>query len=325
MGTTNYEIIKTLYEELKKEKEDKISVLDGLKNEISEIDFYLNSLFGKEENDLKIFSPRKPENVYRDIIEEKNNKREMLILKCDELEKQIFLKDKRMHQLEKILSDSSMLHVKQLSILDTQEKERQRIARDLHDTSLQNLTHLVHKVELSSLYIDKDPVRAKLELATIEKGIRKVIDEIRNTIFDLRPMSIDDLGLGDTIDKLLSVLNMDQQFHIVKDIDKISMKKTDPSMHVLFISIYRIIQECVQNSIKHCGGNEIVIKLKEYQNEYWIYIQDNGTGFDLDEAMKKNRHFGLSFIKERVLFLGGEINFHTINGTSVEITIPKNR
>ena len=55
-----------------------------------------------------------------------------------------------------------------LTIFKVQEEERQRIARDLHDTSLQNLTHLIHKIELSSLYIDKDPIQAKLELSIVE-------------------------------------------------------------------------------------------------------------------------------------------------------------
>lgn len=82
-----------------------------------------------------------------------------------------------------------------LTIFKVQEEERQRIARDLHDTSLQNLTHLIHKIELSSLYIDKDPIQAKLELSIVEKSLRKTIEEIRNIIYDLRPMSFDDLGL----------------------------------------------------------------------------------------------------------------------------------
>ena len=93
-----------------------------------------------------------------------------------------------MNKVNGAAENSPEFHMKQFSVLDVQEKERQRIARDLHDSSLQNLTHLVHKVELTSLYIDRDPVKAKLELATIEAGLRKVIDDIRNRIYDLRPI-----------------------------------------------------------------------------------------------------------------------------------------
>ena len=216
-----------------------------------------------------------------------------------------------------------MLHVKQFSMLDVQEKERQRIARDLHDTSLQNLTHLIHKVELSSLYIDQDPIKAKLELATVESGIRKIIEEIRNSIFDLRPMTVDDLGLKETIEKLLIVLNQDKRFNIKMDIDQIDREYSDSCLQILFISIYRIIQECVQNSIKHSKGNEIIVKLKDYDNVYRILVKDNGIGFNIAEASKMDKHFGLSVIKERVLFLGGKINIDASNGTSIEIEIPK--
>lgn len=323
MDVTNYEIIQAMYNELEEEQTVDLTILNKMKNEIVEIDAYLNSLLNKEESDLRVFLPRKTENIYRDVIEENRKKREKLILQCDELEKNFSKKNDKMSRLEKILSDSSMLHVKQLSILDAQEKERQRIARDLHDTSLQNLTHLVHKIELSSLYIEEDPVRAKLELATVEKGIRKVIDEIRNSIFDLRPMSVDDLGLPETIDKLINVLNVEHHFHIVKDIDQIIIEESDSSMKILFISMYRIIQECIQNSIKHSGGNEITVILKERDDEYWLNIKDNGSGFDLDEAMKKEKHFGLSVIKERVMFLGGTIHIEASSGTSIEITVPK--
>ena len=324
MDAENYEIVQTMYDELKKEQALLLSTLHEKKDRIAEIDAYLNSLLNKEESDLQVFLPRKVEDVYHDVIEQNKQQREKLLAECDELEKQLHSDENKIMQLEKVISgSSSMLHVKQLSILDAQEKERQRIARDLHDTSLQNLTHLVHKVELGSLYIDEDPVRAKLELATVAKGIRKVIEEIRNSIFDLRPMSVDDLGLKETIEKLITVLNQDRQFRIETDIDEITVTQSNPSTHVLFISIYRLIQECVQNAIKHSGGNEIIVKLKDCGSTYHIQVQDNGTGFDLVEASKKDRHFGLSVIKERVLFLGGKIKFDTDNRTSIEMEIPK--
>lgn len=211
--------------------------------------------------------------------------------------------------------------IKEISVLEIQEKERQRIARDLHDSSLQNLTHLVHKVELSSLYIDQDPIKAKLELATIEKNLRKVIEDIRNCIFDLRPMSLDGLGLKETIEKLLLVLNQDKCFKIIMDIDNIASENSESK--IMLISIYRIIQECVQNSIKHSKGDKINVSVKDKKDIYEIIIQDNGIGFDENEAMKKDKHFGLSVIKERVFLLNGKIEIDSQNGTLVKIEIPK--
>lgn len=214
-------------------------------------------------------------------------------------------------------------HMKQFSVLDVQEKERQRIARDLHDSSLQNLTHLVHKVELSSLYIDQDPVKAKLELATIESGLRKVIDDIRNRIYDLRPMTFDDLGLRDTLLDLFTLLNHDGNFEILSDIDDIDTDDSTEKNEVLLIMLYRIIQECVQNSIKHSKGNRIVVSLKTGDSSYLIKVEDNGTGFDLVEAAKKDRHFGLQVVGERVFLLNGKMEIETKNGTTILIEIPK--
>lgn len=232
-------------------------------------------------------------------------------------EKEIIMKSKKND-----IAQNSEFHMKQFSVLDVQEKERQRIARDLHDSSLQDLTHLVHQVELSSLYIDKDPVKAKLELALIESGLRKVIDDIRNRIYDLRPMTFDDLGLKETLLNFFSVLNQNNDFEILADIDDIEDQLTTEEKEISLIMIYRIIQECVQNAIEHSKGNKIKVILKKSGNSISIKIQDNGIGFDLKEAEKKDRHFGLSVVKERVFLLGGKMRIETENGTTIYIEIP---
>lgn len=220
---------------------------------------------------------------------------------------------------------SSEFHMKQFSVLDVQEKERQRIARDLHDSSLQDLTHLVHQVELSSLYIDQDPLKAKLELASIETGLRKVIDDIRNRIYDLRPMTFDDLGLSETLLNFFSLLNQDGHFEILSDIDDIKDQLTEEEKEISLIMIYRIIQECVQNAVEHSKGNRIEVSLKKKDTVIFIKIQDNGTGFNLEEAEKKDRHFGLSVVKERVFLLGGKMKIDTEEGTTVSIEIPQKK
>lgn len=223
------------------------------------------------------------------------------------------------------ISKSSEFHMKQFSVLDVQEKERQRISRDLHDSSLQDLTHLVHQVELSSLYIDQDPLKAKLELASIESGLRKVIDDIRNRIYDLRPMTFDDLGLRETLLNFFSVLNREGHFEILVDIDDIEDEFLTEEKKISLIMIYRIIQECVQNGMEHSRGNQIKVVLKKKKNFILIQIADNGIGFDLEEAEKKDRHFGLSVVKERAFLLGGEMKIDTDHGTTVSIEIPRKK
>ena len=323
MDIENFGVIEELYRDIKKEQEQQTLTLSKKKNRIAQIDTYLDGLLSKEQNDLQVFLPRKIEDVYHDVITTNKEEKEKLVSECDEIERFLNIGKIRLERLERIVENQSvLLHMKQLSVLDVQEKERQRIARDLHDSSLQNLTHLVHKVELSSLYIDQDPIKAKLELATVEQGLRKVIDDIRNRIYDLRPMSFDDLGLKETLLKLFSSLNQDGKFNIETDIDEIDINVSDSITELALINIYRIIQECVQNSINHSNGDKIRVTLRNEDNVYSIIIQDNGIGFDLKEAVKKNRHFGLSVVEERVFLLNGKMQIDTENGTSILIKIP---
>ena len=119
------------------------------------------------------------------------------------------------------------------------------------------------------------------------------------------------------------VLNQDEKYKIETDIDDINADLSDSETELALINIYRIIQECVQNSISHSKGDWISVSLKDEKKFYKISIQDNGVGFDLKEAIKKNRHFGLLVVEERVFLLNGNIQINAENGTSILIEIPK--
>lgn len=204
------------------------------------------------------------------------------------------------------------------SSLDIKEKERQRIARDLHDVTLQNLSHLIHKVELTSLYMEKDIVKAKLELATIEKEIRHVIDDTRTIIYNLHPVTLDDLGLKATIEKIINVANKNYKFFIETDIEDVSCENK-----ILQITILRLIQECCHNALKHSNGNKLYVSVKLENDKYILRISDNGKGFNEEEVDKKESHFGLCIMKERIDLLNGKMKIDSSdNGTSIVIEIP---
>lgn len=210
---------------------------------------------------------------------------------------------------------------KHLQILDIQEKERHRIARDLHDTSLQNLSHLVHNIELSYLYIDKDPNRAKLELEIVNKKLKSVIQEIRNTIFDLHPMTFDDLGLKESLERLVDKLKETSKISIDYNIENINCNN-----YLILMSIFRIVEECLNNAVKHSGGNKIFFEICKFSdNECLITVSDNGISFDSSEVLcSKDRHFGLNILKERVKLLSGtmEIDSKPDCGTTVKVVVP---
>lgn len=212
---------------------------------------------------------------------------------------------------------------KDFFILDIREKERQRIAMEIHDVTIQHLIHLIHKVELSSLYIDQDPEKAKLELVTVENGLHNAIDEMRSMILNLHPISAEDMELKDAIEGMIIRMKANSHFNIEADIENVSCENK-----VTALSIYRIINECCKNAIKHSHGDRINISLKVKNKKYIIKISDNGAGFDLNMYEKKilandEGHFGYLILRERIQLLHGKMNVDSSdNGTFFTFEIP---
>lgn len=210
-----------------------------------------------------------------------------------------------------------------ISILKVREKERQRIAMELHDVTVQNLIHLIHKIELSSLYIDKSPEKAKQELFTVEEGLREAIDEMRAMIFNLHPFMAEDIVLKNAIEGMLIRLNKNTHFNIETDIENVSCENK-----VTALSIYRIINECCNNAIKHSHGDRIKVSLKVKNRKYIIKVLNNGKGFDLDTyegKILKNEegNFGFHILKERIQLLHGKMNIKSSDiGTVFSFEIP---
>lgn len=206
-----------------------------------------------------------------------------------------------------------------ISVISLQEEDRQRIARDLHDTSLQNLTHLVHKIELAGLYIDQDPVKAKLELAVIRQNIKSVIDEIRNTIFDLRPMTFDDLGLKAAFERLILLFNENHLYEMEVEIEEVSC-----DTRLVLLTIYRVIQECFTNIKKYSNATKVTFHCHQKENLVVIDVTDNGKGFSVEEVEARTdmyMHFGISVMKERIKLLGGKIQITSEVGVGTEVHI----
>lgn len=327
MNHSNHEIITELNEELQEEYDSLQSRIDEYLIKIKEIDCYIQSFFSKEDQDFKIFSPRNVEDIFRDEIAKANSEKEDLQKQLNQLYHEQNLIRSKIEKVSKVVDDEKGFHVdtnirqKNLTILNIQEEDRQRIARDLHDTSLQNLAHLVHKIELSSMFIDQDPLRAKLELAVISKNLKSVIEEIRNTIFDLRPMSFDDLGLKSAFEQLIQKINANNLYDIETDIDTVSCEND-----LILATIFRVVQECLNNTTKHAEANKINFRCKECDNICVIDIKDDGKGFTMDEIATKqqDRHFGITLVKERIGLLGGKISIDSEKdkGTHIHIEVP---
>lgn len=338
MNQSNEDTLVSILQELRQERDAVDNLIHGNIDKISEIECYLNSLTDTEERDFRIFSPRDAESKFKYDLQkgkteillfEKQNNEYISTLnniesKIKRIENIIFTetecKDKDSDKMA--VQNNSVIGKKNvtLTIMNIQEEERQRIARDLHDTSLQNLTHLVHKVELSSLYMDQDILRAKLELAVINKNLKCIIDEIRNTIFNLRPMTFDDLGMKDALERMLIEICEKAEYEVTKEIDDISCVDD-----LFLVTIYRLVQECLSNAVKHSGGNKIFLSCKNKDKGCEIMIKDNGIGFTMDEVQcKQSKHFGLLVMNERVELLDGTMKIESgqDQGTKITIYVP---
>lgn len=206
---------------------------------------------------------------------------------------------------------------KNLRALYIQEQDRKRIARDLHDIPLQNLAHLTHKIELASMMIDKDPVNAKLELYIVNKKLRETMEEIRGIIFDIRPMPFDDLGLKASFENLLNMINEDKKYDIDADISDIICED-----NVILMNIFRVVRELLNNITKHADADKIVFRCYQKENVCFISILDNGIGFDMESVDNViEKHFGISFIKERIDLLKGKLSIQTKVGEGVNVSM----
>lgn len=326
MNLSNYGILIEILDELRQEYNLLQLLIEENLVKIQEADAYLQSFLASDDSELKMFSPRTIEDTHKEEINKTKFSKKILQDQLNQYTQKQNLLHSRITNLESIIKSeeeyyiSSALRKKNLAMLSIQEQDRQRIARDLHDTSLQNLTHLIHKIELSSLYIDQDSVRAKLELSAVNQRLRKIIDEIRNTIFDLRPMTFDDLGLKSAIENLVEVINENKKY-------KIDMEIENPFCEddVILVAIYRIVQECLTNIDKHAQASKIIFHAKNKDDYFFIDIEDDGIGFsEKDIEGKLNHHFGMTVMNERVSLLGGKISIHSDkgNGTRINIEVP---
>lgn len=211
-----------------------------------------------------------------------------------------------------------------ITLLETQENERQRISRDLHDYTVQNLTSLVHKTELCSKLVEMDPVRCKLELSMMSKTLRDIINDTRQMIYNLRPMSFDDIGLDVTIERALDKLESNEHKKIRFSVEG----EPYQIKSVIGITLLRIIQEGCSNAIRYAESTYIKVVLKYEPDKISVRIEDDGKGFNTNQIntddRKDNSGFGLSMMKERVYLLSGNIEIESkVNGgTKIFVDVP---
>lgn len=232
--------------------------------------------------------------------------------------------------LKKITKEIDVFQDKEiwgLKVIEGQELERERIARDMHDGPAQSLSNLIIKTELCLKLLDKDIDRTRLELQTLKSYIRSTIDETRRLIYNLRPMSIDDLGLIPTIERHVDKLLDEVDFSIDLNVEFKNENKKENINSIISLTIFRILQEALNNIKKYADASKVMIDIIFLDNNLEITVTDNGIGFDINNVklnFEDNRGFGLSMMKERTNLLSGDLKIisQENKGTVVNVKIP---
>jgi signal transduction histidine kinase len=195
-------------------------------------------------------------------------------------------------------------------LLATQEEERQRIAKDLHDSVGQNILFI--KNQLLSKEKDDDKLL---------KSIDTAIEEVRNISKDLYPNQLQKYGLASAVDALSEQVKDSTGIFISSDLQGI-----DEALNKnVQINFYRIIQEFVNNTVKHADATAIRITTEQSAKELKLIVQDNGKGFDVAQLKTKaNTSFGMLNMEERIKMLKGKVEIESEigKGTKSVFTIP---
>lgn len=305
--------------------------LDSMYVRQKEIKKIVQILEDKNDPNYDAFSPRKRNSFDARKISELTEENKQLSDEISKLKDQISEIDYRIDEVSNVIkvSRENMIdagsnvdsYEARIALLNSVEAERQRIARDLHDSTTQNLTALVHKSELCTKLLDSDPVRCRLELFSISNTLRDIIQDMRNMIYNLRPMAFDDIGfdaaLQQTLDQFSQIHNLQCHFHTVNE--SYDMNR------VVQITLLRVIQEACNNTVKYADATQIDVTISYLDHHVILSINDNGKGFDPIQISKQSKPdhsgFGLSMMRERVYLLSGNITIDSKPGEGCSIIV----
>lgn len=199
-----------------------------------------------------------------------------------------------------------------IKVIQSQEEERKRLARDIHDGPAQLLANVVLRAEICERLMGLDTIKAKDELTELKENARRSLVDVRKIIFDLRPMTLDDLGLVPTVRKYLE--QFEERTGIRGELTVIG--KVEDIDSTVVVAAFRIIQECLNNVEKHADATQVTIKLEFLKKDLNIVVTDNGVGFDVDVALKSQQadNFGLIGMFERVKLLEGSLQIDSSIG-----------
>ncbi len=226
------------------------------------------------------------------------------------------------HEMGGVVNQLETLQQKQFfgaKIIQAQEEERRRVAREIHDGPAQSMANIVFRAEVCEHFLESDVERARNELQELRALVRTSLAEVRKIIFDLRPMTLDDLGLVATVKRVLEGVEKRAglicEFRVTGSVERLDTH--------IEVGVFRIIQEAVTNVEKHAKATHVIVQLDYSFQFIYAVIEDDGQGIaDLSDIGEES--FGMMGMKERVNLLGGEVLIESAvgEGTRIKVKIP---
>jgi two-component system sensor histidine kinase DegS len=200
-------------------------------------------------------------------------------------------------------------------MIEAQESERLRLSRQMHDGPAQALSNFILQTEIAMRLFDLDQARAREELSNLKISATSAFQKVRDFIFELRPMMLDDLGLAPTIKRFIDALQ-DHPGLEIRLLQSGTERRFEPYIEVM---VFRAVQELVTNAVRHSQATQIKVQLDMGDTNIKVAVEDNGKGFDVG-VLEERGGMGIKVIKERVEKLGGYLDVDSVPGRGARIT-----
>lgn len=213
-----------------------------------------------------------------------------------------------------VVIETARLHEqnRELSIVE----ERNRLARDLHDSVTQTLFSLSLTAEAAAELVDRDPAGAKDQARNVAALARSALAEMRTLVFELRPPALEAEGLVETLRKHVEVMRRASGLDV--SLELAGEGDLDP---IVEREVYRIVLEALNNALKHAGARSIAVGIDILDTGLRATITDDGKGFDPKALPVRAKHLGLTSMEERARSVGGKLRIDSTPGSGTTVAL----
>jgi signal transduction histidine kinase len=204
---------------------------------------------------------------------------------------------------------------RELSVVE----ERNRLARDLHDSVVQKLFGVVLAAQSADTLFDRDPDSARGQVQKLQELTQDAIQELRSLIFQLRPAAARSEGMAEALVKHVQVLRRVHRQDI--ELEVLGEPRLRPRVDD---EVFRIAQEALHNALRHAAAGRLEVRLEEGERRLALTVRDDGRGFDPGAAAHRSRRLGLTSMEERATALGGTLTIDSApgEGTTISLEVP---